>query len=189
MFFLQQKYKISKILPCRDKIHLLWDLSLLKSKILGTLYKIFAKIHVFFNKILKKAYAIEKGDMCKEESLYIRCLYLSDARIWRTWGLWGFQQVFDFKYWAKSKAWKPRKWTFFLLKPHCKVKVLSFRSCFWFLVLCTTKNLIKIKLSEISESSILGIGQNRKLGNLGNWIFFLIKPHPNVIVSFFPGIL
>ena len=37
------------------------------------------------------------------------------------------------------------------------------------------KNLSKIKLSEISEFSILGMGQNRKLGNLGNCIFFLLN--------------
>ena len=46
-----------------------------------------------------------------------------------------------------------------------------------------------MKLFENSEFLILGIGQNRKLGNLGNWYFFLIKPHPNVIVSFYLGIL
>ena len=37
-------------------------------------------------------------------------------------------------------------------------------------------NTVKIwsrkKLSEISEFSILGIGKNRKLGNLGNFISF-----------------
>ena len=96
---------------------------------------------------------------------------------------WGFQ-VLDFKYRAKSKTWKSRKWTFFLLKPHCKVKVFSFRSFFWLWILYTIKNLSKIKLSEIFEFSILGIGQNRKLENLGNWYFSLIKPDPNVIVSF-----
>ena len=37
------------------------------------------------------------------------------------------------------------------------------------------KNLSKIKLSEISEFSILGMGQNRKLGNLGNCTFFLLN--------------
>ena len=36
----------------------------------------------------------------------------------------------------------------------------------------TVKIWSKKKLSEISEFSILGIGQYRKLGNLGNFIFF-----------------
>ena len=38
-----------------------------------------------------------------------------------------------------------------------------------------TKNWIKRKLSAISEFSILGAGQNRKLGNLGNFHFFLLN--------------
>ena len=41
----------------------------------------------------------------------------------------GFQ-VFDFKYRAKSKTRKPRKWAFFLLKPHHKVNVFYFGSFF-----------------------------------------------------------
>ena len=89
----------------------------------------------------------------------------------------------DFKYRAKpNKTRKPRIWTF-------KNNVFSFRLFFRFWVSCATENLIKIKLSQISEFSILGLGQNRKLGNLKNCFFFLIKPHHNVIVSFFLGIL
>ena len=49
----------------------------------------------------------------------------------------------------------------------------------------TTKNLSKIQLSEISKFSILDVGQNQKLGNLGNCYFFLIKPQRNVIYIFF----
>ena len=48
----------------------------------------------------------------------------------------------------------------------------------------TTKNLSKRNLSEISEFSILGIGQNRKLGNLGNWHFSLLKLHEKVNAFF-----
>ena len=95
----------------------------------------------------------------------------------------------DFKYRAKSnKTRKPRKWTFFLLKPHRKNNVFSFRLFFRFWVSYATENLNKIKPSQISEFSILGLGQNRKLGNLKNCFFFRIKPHHNVIVSFFLGI-
>ena len=100
----------------------------------------------------------------------------------------GFQ-VFDFKHRAKSKTRKPRNWVFFLLKPHHKVKVFYFMSFFSqffrFWVSDTTKSLSKRNLSEISEFSILGIGQNRKLGNLGNWHFSLLKPHEKVNVFFF----
>ena len=78
---------------------------------------------------------------------------------------------------------------FFFLNHIVKLKFFLFRSYFWFWVLHTTKNVIKIKLSEISEFSILGTGQNQKLGTLGNCKFFLIKPHPNVILSFFLGVL
>ena len=45
----------------------------------------------------------------------------------------------------------------------------------------TTKNLSKMKLSKISEFSILGVGQNCKLGNLGNGYFFLIESHRNIL--------
>ena len=86
-------------------------------------------------------------------------------------------QISDFKCRAKSKTQKLRKWAFLLLKPHREVNVFSFISFFRFWVSYTTKNLSKIKLSETSEFSILGKGQNRKLGHLGNWYFFLIKPH------------
>ena len=53
--------------------------------------------------------------------------------------------------------------------------MVIFQSVFRFSVLYTTKNLSKRKLSEISEFSILGIGQNRKLGNLGNFYFFSLS--------------
>ena len=94
-------------------------------------------------------------------------------------------QVFDFIYRAKSKTRKPRKLTFFLLKPRRNVNVFSYRLFFRFWVSYTTKNLSKIKLYETSKFSILGIGQNRKLRKLENWYLFLIKPYCNVIVSFF----
>ena len=80
-------------------------------------------------------------------------------------------------------------WHFPLLKPREKVNVfffgVIFQSVFRFWVSYTTKNLSKRKLSEISEFSILGIGQNRKLGNLGNWHFSLLKPHEKVSAFFF----
>ena len=41
-------------------------------------------------------------------------------------------------------------------------------------VTTTVKIWSKRKLSEISKFLILGIGQNRKLGNLGNFTFFLL---------------
>ena len=41
----------------------------------------------------------------------------------------------------------------------------------------TVKIWSKRTLSEISEFSILGVGQNEKLGNLGNFIFFLPKAY------------
>ena len=100
----------------------------------------------------------------------------------------GFQ-VFDFGYRAKSKTRKPRKLTYFLLKPHEEVNAffsgVIFQSVFRFRVSYTTKYLSKRKLSEISEFSILGIEQNGKLGNLGNWHFSLLKPHEKVNVFFF----
>ena len=65
-------------------------------------------------------------------------------------------------------------WHFSLLKPHEKVNVfffgVIFQSVFRFWVSYTTKNLSKRKLSEISEFSILGIGQNWKLGNVGKFL-------------------
>ena len=67
------------------KIHLLWDVCLLKSKILGTLYKIFAKMHVFFNKILKKTYVIEK------ETCINRSLFIYDVSIYLAQEYWGHE--------------------------------------------------------------------------------------------------
>ena len=64
---------------------------------------------------------------------------------------------------------------FFLLKSHHKSDVFYFVPVFRFWVSYTTKNLSQIKLSKISKFSILGIGQNRKLGNLRSWHVFFSK--------------
>ena len=47
-------------------------------------------------------------------------------------------------------------------------------------VTTTVKICSKIALSEISQFPILGIEQNRKLGNLGSFLFFLLNPLYNV---------
>ena len=60
-----------------------------------------------------------------------------------------------------------------------------FSQFFTFWLSYTTKNLRKRNLFEISEFSILGIGQNWKLWNLGNWHISLLKPHEKVNVFFF----
>ena len=142
----------------------------------------------------KRNYVIEK-ETCINRRLFRYGVFIYLAWEKRTRGMliWnsikGFNlcevwnRKLDFKYRAKpNKTRKPRIWTF-------KNNVFSFRLFFRFWVSCATENLIKIKLSQISEFSILGLGQNRKLGNLKNCFFFLIKPHHNVIVSFFLGIL
>ena len=124
----------------------------------------------------KRNYVIEK-ETCINRRLFRYGVFIYLAWEKRTRGMliWnsikGFNlcevwnRKLDFKYRAKpNKTLKPRKWTF-------KNNVFSFRLFFRFWVSCATENLIKIKLSQISEFSILGLGQNRKLGNLKNCFF------------------
>ena len=82
--------------------------------------------------------------------------------------------VFDFGCRAKSKTWKPRNFFFF------KKDILTFKF-FPQLIFVVSESSItltlkiwsKRTLSKIFEFSILGVGQNRKLGNLG--FFFSFK--------------
>ena len=128
----------------------------------------------------KRNYVIEK-ETCINRRLFRYGVFIYLAWEKRTRGMliWnsikGFNlcevwnRKLDFKYRAKpNKTRKPRIWTF-------KNNVFSFRLFFRFWVSCATENLIKIKLSQISEFSILGLGQNRKLGNLKNCFFFLLN--------------
>ena len=153
-------------------------------------------------KFLKRHYVIEK-ETCMDRSLFIYSVFVYLAWDIRTCVLliWNPMKGFNLpmlnatetiKNWSKRKLFEVSKFLLssigqnrkfgnlgnghcFLLKPHCKVKVFSYKSFFQFWVSYTTKNLSKIKLSKISEISILGIGQNRKLGNLGKWYFFLLN--------------
>ena len=87
--------------------------------------------------------------------------------------------VFDLGYRSKSKSRKSRKFFFFLLirirtfQFFCSVHIfVVFKS----LVITTVRIWKKRHISEISEFSILDIGQNRKLGNLGKFHLFYLLP-------------
>ena len=74
----------------------------------------------------------------------------------------------------KSKTRKSRKCSFFLLKPYFKLSVfvsVHFFVVYKTLVTATVKIWSKSEISKISEFSILGIGQNRKLENLWSFQF------------------
>ena len=87
-------------------------------------------------------------------------------------------RVFDLGYKAKSKTRKSRKFLFFPFKSYqnlsifCSVHIfVVFKS--WFKT--TVRIWKKRHISQISEFSILGIGQNWKLGNLGNLHCFFLN--------------
>ena len=110
----------------------------------------------------------------------------------KIWSKWKLPEVSKFSILGigqNRKLGNLGNWHFSLLKPHEKVSAfffgVIFQSVFRFWVSYNAKNLSKRKLSEISEFLILGIGQNQKLGNLGNGhFFFLLKPHDKVNVFF-----
>ena len=113
---------------------------------------------------------------------------IETIRIWSKLKLSEFFQAVDFKYRAKVKTRKSRKWAFLLIKPRCKVKIFchrSFFSVFRFWVSQTTKSWSKRKLSEISKFSNLGIGQNRELGKHENWHFSLLNHMVKLWFSFY----
>ena len=91
-------------------------------------------------------------------------------------------RVFDLGYRSKSKTRKSRKLLFFLLMYR---NLSVFRSVHIFVVfkswvITTVRTWKKRHISEISEF-FLGIGKNRKLGNLENFHFFL-KPNRDLLV-------
>ena len=91
----------------------------------------------------------------------------------KIWSKWKLSEVSKF---SISSIGQNRKLeNLGLLKPYHKVNLfffwVIFQSVFRFWVSYTTKNFSKRKLSKISEFSNLGIGQNRKLGNLGKFSF------------------
>ena len=157
-FFLYQKHML-KILPCCNKIYLLWDVS-----------------------ILMRTWGVLIWNSMKG-------LTFPMLNVMETIKIWSKRKLSEVSQFSISSIGQNRKFGnvgnrhFFFSNHIIKLIFFTFRSffsqLFGFWVSCTTKSLSKRKLSEISEFSILSIGQNRKLGNLGNWYFFLIKPHHN----------
>ena len=79
------------------------------------------------------------------------------------WTAWGTLIKFSGKmWWLNIKSHKKNKASLSLQKNANSEKV----------TINTVKIWNKATLSEMSEFSILGIGQNQKLGNLGNFHFF-----------------
>ena len=103
---------------------------------------------------------------------------IKTIKIWSKWKLSRFPS-FRFQLEGKIENSQTSEIAIFLLKSHHKNKVflfwVVFQSVFRFWVSYTTKNISKRKLSEVSKFSISSIGQNRKLGTLGNWHFFFWK--------------
>ena len=102
----------------------------------------------------------------------------------------GFQ-VLNFKYRAKSKTRKPRKWTFFLLKPHHKVNLFfllgHFSVIFQILSFIYYQTFKQKKTSRDFRVFDFGYGVKSEIRKPRKLEFFLIKTHRNVIVSFFLG--
>ena len=92
-------------------------------------------------------------------------------------------QAFRFKCSAKLKIQKPQKWAFFLIKPYRKNKVFffCFRSFFRFLDF----EFHILPDVEVKENFPGFLSFWVETWKAQNFAFFLIKPHPKVIVSFF----
>ena len=82
------------------------------------------------------------------------------------WTTWGTLMKFSGKMWNNIKRHKK-------IRLHSTFASVHFCR-FWILITITVIIWSKRTLSEISEFSILGIEQNRKLGNLGNFLLFFL---------------
>ena len=77
------------------------------------------------------------------------------------WTTWGTLIEFSGKMWLNIKSHKKKGFTLFAENANSEKVTIN-----------TVKIWNKATLSEIFEFSILGIGQNQRLGNLGNFHFF-----------------
>ena len=120
----------------------------------------------------------------------MKCFNLG-TEIIKNWSKRKLSEVSKFSISSIGQNWKlgnVENWHFFLSNRFVKLKLFSLRSFFSVLSFIYYQNLSKIKFSEISGVLILVLGQNWKLGYLGNWLFFLLNHIMTLWVSFIVGI-
>ena len=100
---------------------------------------------------------------------------------------WDFQiRVFDFGCRAKSETRKPRKWAYFLLKPHHKVSFFllgHFSISFWILSFIYYQKFKQKKTLRDFRVFYFGCRAKSETRKPRKWAYFLLKPHNKV--SFF----
>ena len=103
----------------------------------------------------------------------MKCFNLG-TEIIKNWSKRKLSEVSKFSISSIGQNWKlgnVGNWHFLLSNRFVKLKLFSLRSFFSVLSFIYYQNISKIKFPEISGVLILVIGQNWKLGYLGNWLF------------------